>query len=163
LLSRCHECPSSEAPPDRPRSCRGPAESRRGRDAAEARVHASVGPRRGTRNPRGRSVTDVGGVGQTVRVPGFAVVDLETTGFSPRLGDRVAEVAVVLVDDAGRVEDEWCTLVNPERDLGPQHVHGIAAADVALAPTFDLVAPALLHLLAGRVLVAHNAAVDTRF
>jgi len=106
---------------------------------------------------------DVGGVGQTVRVPGFAVVDLETTGFSPRLGDRVAEVAVVLVDAAGRVEDEWCTLVNPERDLGPQHVHGIAAADVALAPTFDRVAPALLRLLQGRVLVAHNAAFDTRF
>lgn len=106
---------------------------------------------------------DVGDVGQTVRVPGFAVVDLETTGFSPRLGDRVAEVAVVLVDAAGRVEDEWSTLVNPERDLGPQHVHGIAAADVALAPTFDRVAPALLRLLAGRVLVAHNAAFDTRF
>lgn len=105
----------------------------------------------------------MGGVGQTVPVPGFAVVDLETTGFSPRLGDRVAEVAVVLVDDAGRVEDEWSTLVNPERDLGPQHVHGIAAADVALAPTFDRVAPALLRLLAGRVLVAHNAAFDTRF
>ncbi|WP_354051081.1 exonuclease domain-containing protein [Cellulosimicrobium sp. 4261] len=96
-------------------------------------------------------------------MPGFAVVDLETTGFSPRLGDRVAEVAVVLVDAAGRVEDEWSTLVNPERDLGPQHVHGIAAADVALAPTFDRVAPALLRLLAGRVLVAHNAAFDTRF
>jgi DNA polymerase-3 subunit epsilon len=96
-------------------------------------------------------------------VPGFAVVDLETTGFSPRLGDRVAEVAVVLVDDAGRVEDEWCTLVNPGRDLGPQHVHGIAAADVALAPTFDRVAPVLLRLLAGRVLVAHNASFDTRF
>ncbi|UKJ62708.1 DNA polymerase III subunit epsilon [Cellulosimicrobium cellulans] len=96
-------------------------------------------------------------------MPGFAVVDLETTGFSPRLGDRVAEVAVVLVDAAGRVEDEWSTLVNPERDLGPQHVHGITAADVALAPTFDRVAPALLRLLSGRVLVAHNAAFDTRF
>jgi len=96
-------------------------------------------------------------------VPGFAVVDLETTGFSPRLGDRVAEVAVVLVDDAGTVEDEWCTLVNPERDLGPQHVHGIAAADVALAPTFERVAPTLLRLLDRRVLVAHNASFDTRF
>ncbi|MBD5785095.1 DNA polymerase III subunit epsilon [Cellulosimicrobium terreum] len=96
-------------------------------------------------------------------MPGFAVVDLETTGFSPRLGDRVAEVAVVLVDDAGQVEDEWCTLVNPERDLGPQHVHGIAAADVALAPTFARVVPALLRLLDGRVLVAHNASFDTRF
>ena len=96
-------------------------------------------------------------------MPGFADVDLETTGFSPRLGDRVAEVAVVLVDDAGTVEDEWCTLVNPERDLGPQHVHGIAAADVALAPTFERVAPTLLRLLDRRVLVAHNASFDTRF
>ncbi|WP_265521605.1 exonuclease domain-containing protein [Oerskovia flava] len=96
-------------------------------------------------------------------MPGFAVVDLETTGFSSRLHDRVAEVAVVLLDEAGRVEEEWCTLVNPERDLGPQHVHGIAAADVVLAPTFAVVGPVLAELLAGRVLVAHNASFDTRF
>lgn len=126
-------------------------------DSPARHPRTTVLPRRATAVARA-----VGAVGQTVRVP-FAVLDLETTGFSPRLGDRVAEVAVVLVDDAGRVEDEWCTLVNPERDLGPQRVHGIAAADVALAPTFDRVAPDLLRLLAGRVLVAHNAAFDTRF
>lgn len=91
------------------------------------------------------------------------MIDLETTGFSPRQHDRIAEVAVVLTDAAGRVQDEWCTLVNPERDLGPQHVHGISAADVGLAPTFALVAPHLARLLEGRVIVAHNASFDTRF
>ncbi|MBD7998219.1 exonuclease domain-containing protein [Oerskovia gallyi] len=96
-------------------------------------------------------------------MPGFAVIDLETTGFSPRQHDRIAEVAVVLTDATGRVQDEWCTLVNPERDLGPQHVHGISAADVGLAPTFAIVAPHLARLLEGRVIVAHNASFDTRF
>lgn len=91
------------------------------------------------------------------------MIDLETTGFSPRQHDRIAEVAVVLTDPAGRVQDEWCTLVNPERDLGPQHVHGISAADVGLAPTFTVVAPHLARLLEGRVIVAHNASFDTRF
>ncbi|MHA7134263.1 exonuclease domain-containing protein [Oerskovia turbata] len=96
-------------------------------------------------------------------MPGFAVIDLETTGFSPRQHDRIAEVAVVLTDATGRVQDEWCTLVNPERDLGPQHVHGISAADVSLAPPFAVVAPHLARLLEGRVIVAHNASFDTRF
>lgn len=103
------------------------------------------------------------GPGTLSPVPGFAVIDLETTGFSPRQHDRIAEVAVVLTDAAGRVQDEWCTLVNPERDLGPQHVHGISAADVGLAPTFAVVAPHLARLLEGRVVVAHNASFDTRF
>jgi DNA polymerase-3 subunit epsilon len=103
------------------------------------------------------------GPGTLSPVPGFAVIDLETTGFSPRQHDRIAEVAVVLTDTDGRVQDEWCTLVNPERDLGPQHVHGISAADVGLAPTFAVVAPHLARLLEGRVIVAHNASFDTRF
>ena len=32
----------------------------------------------------------------------YAVIDLETTGFSPARGDRIIELAVVLVDDDGR-------------------------------------------------------------
>ena len=54
----------------------------------------------------------------------YAVVDVETTGLFPGAHHRVAEVAVVQVDDTGRVTGEWSTLVNPGRDLGSQHVHG---------------------------------------
>ncbi|MEU4801539.1 exonuclease domain-containing protein [Actinosynnema sp. NPDC023587] len=94
---------------------------------------------------------------------GYAVVDVETTGFAAGRSDRVVEIAVVLLDDLGRPAGEWCTLLNPGRDLGPQHVHRISAADVWDAPTFAQVAGTLARLLSGRVLVAHNLAFDARF
>ncbi|GGP77754.1 exonuclease domain-containing protein [Saccharothrix coeruleofusca] len=94
---------------------------------------------------------------------GYAVVDVETTGLAPGLHHRVIEVAVVQLDEAGRTVDEWCTLVNPQRDLGPQHVHGIRAAEVRTAPTFADIAGDLALLLRGRVLVAHNFSFDARF
>jgi DNA polymerase-3 subunit epsilon len=94
---------------------------------------------------------------------GYAVVDVETTGLFPGRHDRVAEVAVVLVDRDGSPTSEWSTLVNPNRDLGPQHVHGIQAADARQAPTFAEIAAELAKRLAGRVLVAHNLSFDVRF
>lgn len=94
--------------------------------------------------------------------PGFAIVDLETTGFSTK-SDRIVEIAVVHLDPNGTVTGTWETLVNPERDLGAQHIHGIRAADAAHAPRFTEVAPHLLALLEDRVLVAHNASFDLRF
>ena len=47
----------------------------------------------------------------------FAVIDVETTGFSPAAGDRVVEVAIARVDAQGRIHDEYATLVNPGRDV----------------------------------------------
>lgn len=94
---------------------------------------------------------------------GYAVVDVETTGFAAGRADRVVEVAVVHLDEGGAVTGEWCTLLNPGRDLGPQRVHGISAAEVWRAPTFARVAGTLAGLLAGRVVVAHNLAFDARF
>lgn len=87
--------------------------------------------------------------------PGFAVVDLETTGFSPT-EERVVEVAVVVLDATGTEVDAFCTLVDPERDPGPTHVHGITAEMLAGAPVFGDVHPYLAGLLSGRVVVGHN-------
>ncbi|GAB2859195.1 exonuclease domain-containing protein [Lentzea nigeriaca] len=94
---------------------------------------------------------------------GYAVVDVETTGLSPGHHHRVIEVAVVHVDPSGRRTDEWCTLVNPRRDLGAQHVHGISAAEARRAPDFAGIAGELAARLSGRVLVAHNVSFDLRF
>ncbi|AOS64954.1 exonuclease domain-containing protein [Actinoalloteichus hymeniacidonis] len=93
---------------------------------------------------------------------GYAVLDTETTGFTPGW-HRVVEIGVVLLDVDGAVEGEWCTLINPERDLGPQHVHGISAANVRSAPLFADIAGDLAELLAGRVLVGHNLSFDVDF
>ncbi|WP_341952671.1 exonuclease domain-containing protein [Salinibacterium sp. TMP30] len=85
--------------------------------------------------------------------PGFAVIDFETTGLFAGGHDRVIEIAVVHVDAEGTVEGRWETLVNPQRDLGPQRIHQIRASDVVDAPTFTQIAAHLIELLAGRVLV----------
>lgn len=95
--------------------------------------------------------------------PGFAVIDFETTGLFAGGHDRVVEVAVVHADPSGVIEGRWDTLVNPGRDLGPQHIHRIRAADILDAPTFAQITPRLLGLLAGRVVVAHNASFDLKF
>lgn len=95
---------------------------------------------------------------------GYAVVDVETTGlFAGRWHNRVVEIGLVQVGRDGVVTDEWCTLVNPERDLGPQHIHGVRAGDARLAPTFADIAGDLAVRLAGRVVVAHNLGFDLRF
>lgn len=95
--------------------------------------------------------------------PGFAVIDLETTGLSPGAHERIVEVAVVHTDEYGTITGEWETLVNPQRHVGAEHIHGIRAADLIDAPTFTDIADDLLDLFAGRVLVAHNARFDRGF
>jgi len=93
----------------------------------------------------------------------FCVVDIETTGFSPRLGDRIVEIATTRIRGNGDIVDEWSTLVNPQRDIGATHVHGIAAGDVVDAPTFDDISGDLLDRMRGAVLAAHNLRFDRDF
>ena len=94
---------------------------------------------------------------------GYAVLDVETTGFTPAT-DRVVEIAVVHTDPDGTVTDEWHTLLDPDgADVGPTHVHGIERADVDGAPRLAQVAAELVSRLDRRVLVAHNAEFDLAF
>lgn len=93
---------------------------------------------------------------------GYVVVDTETTGLSPAK-DRVIEIGAVMLRADGSVEDEWSTLLNPERDLGPVHIHGIHTAEVLNAPHFDAIAGDLSEVLANRVIIGHNVGFDVRF
>ncbi|MFF2143435.1 exonuclease domain-containing protein [Kitasatospora sp. NPDC058190] len=93
---------------------------------------------------------------------GFAVVDVEATGRSP-WRHRVVEIAVVLLDERLRPEGEFATLLDPLGPVGPTHVHRIRQADVEGAPRFREIAPRLLELLAGRVLVGHHVSCDHAF
>ncbi|RKN03913.1 DEDDh family exonuclease [Streptomyces radicis] len=89
---------------------------------------------------------------------GYAVVDVETTGL--RREDRIVSAAVYRLTAKGEVEDHWYSPVNPQRDPGPVHIHGLTAAMLADAPLFADVAGEFAERLAGRVLVAHNAVFD---
>jgi DNA polymerase III subunit epsilon len=93
---------------------------------------------------------------------GWSVVDVETSGSSPG-HHRVLSVAVVNLNSAGEVEDEFTTLFNPGCDPGPVHIHGLTPERLAGAPTFDQIAPQLTAMLQGRTMVAHNASFDHGF
>jgi DNA polymerase-3 subunit epsilon len=94
----------------------------------------------------------------------YVVVDLETTGGRAYAGDRVTEIAAVLVRD-GVVEQVFETLVNPERSIPPwiTALTNISWEMVKDAPTFREVCEHVLDVLEGHIFVAHNATFDWRF
>src|SRR5450830_1014099 len=96
-------------------------------------------------------------------LPCYVLLDLETTGGSP-LHDRITEIAAVRIE-GGLEVDRWSTLVNPGLNISSfiQNLTGISNAMVADAPGFDEVAPRLLEILTGAVLVAHNVRFDHGF
>lgn len=58
----------------------------------------------------------------------FVIVEVETTGVYARGRDLVIEAAVIRFrPDAGEIEDECVTLVNPKRDIGPTRIHAGAS------------------------------------
>ncbi len=93
---------------------------------------------------------------------GFAVVDTETTGkFAAK--DRIIEIGIVLLDENFEVQEEFETLINPDRDAGPQHIHGIRSEWLLEAPDFQAISGEVSQKLQGRIFVAHNAAFDLAF
>jgi DNA polymerase III subunit epsilon len=93
----------------------------------------------------------------------FVVVDLETTGGSPK-DSAITEVGAVKVR-AGEVLGEFQTLVDPGQEIPPyiSVLTGITSMMVAAAPRIDAVLPAFLEFARGAVLVAHNAPFDLGF
>ncbi|MFF1643183.1 DEDDh family exonuclease [Streptomyces sp. NPDC058246] len=93
---------------------------------------------------------------------GWAVVDVETSGLRP-YQHRVLSVAVLTLDWAGKLVEEYSTLLDPGCDPGPVHIHGLTPQRLRGAPTFERVAEHLAALLTDRVMVAHNAQFDYDF
>ena len=94
----------------------------------------------------------------------YVVVDVETTGGRPWSGDRITEIAAVVVRD-GEVRDVFETLVNPQRSIPPMisALTNITWSMVKDAPRFGDICERVLGVLGGHVFVAHNAAFDWRF
>lgn len=93
---------------------------------------------------------------------GWAVVDVETSGFNPRQA-RIVSIAALAVGDDGNVERCFSTLLDPGVDPGPTHVHGLTTEMLAGQPTFADIVGELVQVLEGRTLVAHNVAFDYSF
>ena len=84
----------------------------------------------------------------------FSLIDLETTGLFKN--DRIVEISIRKVDFQGNEIEHLNTLVNPERDVGPQSIHKISALDVQNAPVFSELVGNILSIIDNSVLVGHN-------
>jgi DNA polymerase III subunit epsilon len=93
------------------------------------------------------------------------VLDTETTGLNPKLGDRIIEIGCVEVLSRRVSDRNFHSYVNPERDveLGATRVHGLTREDLAAKPKFKEVAPAFLDFVRGADLLIHNADFDVEF
>ena len=97
----------------------------------------------------------------------FAVLDLETSGGSPRLGAGITEIGVVKVR-AGEVLGTFQSFVDPGHSL-PYFITeltGITDEMLVSAPYIDEILPTLYEFLGSAdetVIVAHNSPFDLSF
>lgn len=92
------------------------------------------------------------------------VLDFETTGLSPNMGDRAIEIgAVKLVN--GEVVDTFQQLMNPGFRVSSfiEGYTGITNNMLSGAPSCDEVMTQFAQFIQGENLVAHNASFDKRF
>lgn len=93
------------------------------------------------------------------------VLDTETTGLDPKLGDRIIEIGCVEIVSRRVAERHYHTYLNPERDvdLGATRVHGLTREDLAAKPRFAEVAREFVDFVQGAELLIHNADFDVEF
>ena len=93
------------------------------------------------------------------------VLDTETTGLNPKLGDRLIEIGCIEILNRRIGERHFHVYVNPEReiDLGATRVHGITLEDLAAKPKFAAIAAQFLDYVRGAELIIHNADFDVEF
>jgi DNA polymerase-3 subunit epsilon len=97
----------------------------------------------------------------------FVVLDLETSGSSPKTGSAITEIGAVKVR-GGVVIETFQSFIDPGHALHPRIIELTGITDEMLvgAPTIDSVLPQLFEFLGSEeetVFVAHNAPFDLSF
>ncbi len=97
-------------------------------------------------------------------MPKFVVVDLETTGHTPKKGDKIIEVGMVTIEN-GEIVHQFHSMVNPEQPIPSfiSQLTGIEDQDVQDAPLFDEIVDEIVHLCQDAYFVAHHVQFDLGF
>ena len=112
-------------------------------------------PREGVRSKKGRSVI--------VGTPDFTVIDIETTGLSPK-DNEIIELGAVKYRD-GEIVSQYQQLINPGTSI-PQSITkltGITDDMVRDAPAFDESVDGFLAFIGDDLLLGHNTNFDINF
>lgn len=92
------------------------------------------------------------------------VLDFETTGLSPGMGDRAIEIGAVRLEK-GLVVDRFQALMNPGKRVSGfiENYTGITNRMLSQAAPCDEVMEQFANFMGDSNLVAHNASFDKRF
>jgi len=92
------------------------------------------------------------------------VLDFETTGLSPDMGDRAIEIGAVRIEN-GKIKERFQELMNPGRRISAfiEDYTGITNDMLADASSCAEVMDRFADFIDGHNLVAHNASFDKRF
>ncbi len=93
------------------------------------------------------------------------ILDTETTGLDPALGNRILEIAGVELVNRRLTGNHFHRYVNPERDSedGALQVHGLTREFLSDKPKFREIVAEFLDYVQGAELIIHNAPFDISF
>ncbi len=93
------------------------------------------------------------------------VLDTETTGLNPKLGNRIIEIGCVELVDRKLTGNNFHCYINPERDSeeGALAVHGLTTEFLCDKPKFSEIIDEFIEYIRDAEVVIHNAPFDIGF
>lgn len=96
-------------------------------------------------------------------VSDYTIIDLETTGFSPK-SDKIIEISAIKVRD-NQIINTFSTLINPQTHISSKitKITGIDDNMVATAPLIENVIQDFLSFVGDDIIIGHNVNFDINF
>ncbi|MET0266824.1 MAG: DNA polymerase III subunit epsilon [Duganella sp.] len=93
------------------------------------------------------------------------VLDTETTGINPKLGNRIIEIGCVELNNRMLTGNNFHVYINPERDSeeGALAVHGLTTEFLRNQPKFHEIVDQFREYIQGAEVIIHNAPFDLGF
>ena len=93
------------------------------------------------------------------------VLDTETTGINPKLGNRIIEIGCVELHNRMLTGNNFHVYINPDRESeeGALNVHGLTTEFLRDKPKFHEIVEQLREYIHGAEVIIHNAPFDLGF
>jgi DNA polymerase-3 subunit epsilon len=93
------------------------------------------------------------------------ILDTETTGLSPKNGDRIVEIGCIELLNRRLTGNSLHFYINPERDIPEEaaRIHGLRAEFLSDKPIFKDLAEEIIGFTKDAEVIIHNASFDMGF